>query len=171
MHVLVPSHAMPNLTAEFKPKLKKNHVSPTLPLPCLHPPSFLSLTLPFRHSRCSSPSSRSLSTLASSASVRRRTRLPIPLPISRTSQNKARLAPTSVRIPTTRRRTVRLPGVSAGLSPLARVDFFSLVNAIDDWCFWAPPNPGPDSVIGNTEVRRNRHLSDVEKIDDPFTAY
>ncbi|PIL23120.1 hypothetical protein GSI_14429 [Ganoderma sinense ZZ0214-1] len=25
------------------------------------------------------------------------------------------------------------------------------VNAIDDWCIFAPPDPGPDSVIGNTE--------------------
>ncbi|KAM5543463.1 hypothetical protein V8D89_002714 [Ganoderma adspersum] len=25
------------------------------------------------------------------------------------------------------------------------------VNAIDDWCIFAPPTPGPDAVIGNTE--------------------
>lgn len=25
------------------------------------------------------------------------------------------------------------------------------VNSIDDWCLFAPPTPGPDSVIGNTE--------------------
>lgn len=25
------------------------------------------------------------------------------------------------------------------------------VNNIQDWCVWAPPQPGPDSVIGNTE--------------------
>ena len=26
-----------------------------------------------------------------------------------------------------------------------------LVNAIDDWCIFAPPTPGPGSTIGNTE--------------------
>lgn len=26
------------------------------------------------------------------------------------------------------------------------------VNSVQDWCVWAPPQPGPDSVIGNTEV-------------------
>lgn len=25
------------------------------------------------------------------------------------------------------------------------------VNSLDDWCIFAPPQPGPDSVIGNTE--------------------
>ena len=25
------------------------------------------------------------------------------------------------------------------------------VNSVDDFCIFAPPNPGPDSVIGNTE--------------------
>lgn len=25
------------------------------------------------------------------------------------------------------------------------------VNSVQDWCVWAPPQPGPDSVIGNTE--------------------
>ncbi|KAG1729129.1 hypothetical protein EDB19DRAFT_1897282 [Suillus lakei] len=25
------------------------------------------------------------------------------------------------------------------------------VNTVQDWCVWAPPQPGPDSVIGNTE--------------------
>ncbi|KNZ80105.1 hypothetical protein J132_07393 [Termitomyces sp. J132] len=25
------------------------------------------------------------------------------------------------------------------------------VNSITDWCIWAPPSPGPDAVIGNTE--------------------
>ncbi|KIK64353.1 hypothetical protein GYMLUDRAFT_161416 [Collybiopsis luxurians FD-317 M1] len=25
------------------------------------------------------------------------------------------------------------------------------INSIDDWCVWAPPNPGPDSQIGETE--------------------
>ncbi|KAJ7590519.1 hypothetical protein C8J56DRAFT_933105 [Mycena floridula] len=25
------------------------------------------------------------------------------------------------------------------------------INSIDDWCIWAPPKSGPDSVIGNTE--------------------
>ncbi|KAG6849325.1 hypothetical protein H0H93_009417 [Arthromyces matolae] len=25
------------------------------------------------------------------------------------------------------------------------------INSVTDWCIWAPPNPGPDSVIGNTE--------------------
>src|SRR5258708_2141807 len=32
--------------------------------------------------------------------------------------------------------------------------FCQLVNSIDDFCIFAPPNPGPDSVVGNTEVRR-----------------
>jgi hypothetical protein len=34
------------------------------------------------------------------------------------------------------------------------------VQSIDDFCIFAPPNPGPDSVIGNTEVRRvgSRHV-------------
>ena len=27
-----------------------------------------------------------------------------------------------------------------------------LVNSVDDFCVWAPPEPGPGSVIGNTEV-------------------
>ena len=27
-----------------------------------------------------------------------------------------------------------------------------LVNSVDDFCLFAPPNPGPDSVIGETEV-------------------
>jgi len=26
------------------------------------------------------------------------------------------------------------------------------VNSVTDFCLFAPPNPGPDSVIGNTEV-------------------
>ncbi|PFH49588.1 hypothetical protein AMATHDRAFT_147435 [Amanita thiersii Skay4041] len=25
------------------------------------------------------------------------------------------------------------------------------INSIDDWCIWSPPEPGPGSVIGNTE--------------------
>ncbi|THH26315.1 hypothetical protein EUX98_g7873 [Antrodiella citrinella] len=25
------------------------------------------------------------------------------------------------------------------------------INSVDDFCLWAPPSPGPDSVIGNTE--------------------
>ncbi|KAJ8586795.1 hypothetical protein M405DRAFT_822789 [Rhizopogon salebrosus TDB-379] len=25
------------------------------------------------------------------------------------------------------------------------------INTVQDWCVWAPPEPGPDSVIGNTE--------------------
>ncbi|TFK49003.1 hypothetical protein OE88DRAFT_451481 [Heliocybe sulcata] len=25
------------------------------------------------------------------------------------------------------------------------------INSVDDWCIFAPPEPGPDSVIGNTE--------------------
>lgn len=33
-------------------------------------------------------------------------------------------------------------------------DFFQLVNSINDFCIFAPPNPGADSVIANTEVRR-----------------
>ena len=33
-------------------------------------------------------------------------------------------------------------------------DFFQPVNSIDDFCIFAPPEPGADSVIGNTEVRR-----------------
>ena len=28
------------------------------------------------------------------------------------------------------------------------------VNSIDDWCIWSPPQPGPDSTIGVTEVRQ-----------------
>lgn len=27
------------------------------------------------------------------------------------------------------------------------------VNSVTDWCIWSPPEPGPGSVIGNTEVR------------------
>ena len=27
-----------------------------------------------------------------------------------------------------------------------------LVNSVDDYCVFAPPDPGPNSVIGNTEV-------------------
>jgi hypothetical protein len=25
------------------------------------------------------------------------------------------------------------------------------VNSVDDFCMWGPPEPGPDSLIGNTE--------------------
>jgi len=25
------------------------------------------------------------------------------------------------------------------------------INSVDDFCLWAPPEPGPDSTIGNTE--------------------
>ncbi|KAG5732230.1 hypothetical protein E4T56_gene11495 [Termitomyces sp. T112] len=27
----------------------------------------------------------------------------------------------------------------------------AFINSITDWCIWAPPSPGPDAVIGNTE--------------------
>jgi hypothetical protein len=41
---------------------------------------------------------------------------------------------------------------------------FLLVNSIDDFCIYAPPDPGPGSVIGNTEVRRvgSRHVYENE---------
>jgi len=32
------------------------------------------------------------------------------------------------------------------------------VNGVNDFCIFAPPDPGPGSVIGNTEVRRVDHF-------------
>ena len=40
--------------------------------------------------------------------------------------------------------------------------FFKLVNSLDDFCIFAPPDPGPGSVIGETEVRRIGHVSEKE---------
>ena len=40
--------------------------------------------------------------------------------------------------------------------------FFKLVNSLDDFCIFAPPDPGPASVIGATEVRRIGHISEKE---------
>jgi hypothetical protein len=48
---------------------------------------------------------------------------------------------------------VRYAASSSSLSPCG--DHTSAtVNSIDDWCIWSPPQPGPDSTIGVTEVRQ-----------------
>ncbi|KAG6839758.1 hypothetical protein C0991_011913 [Blastosporella zonata] len=35
------------------------------------------------------------------------------------------------------------------------------INSVTDWCVWAPPNPGPDSVIGNTEPTHSHKRIEV----------
>jgi len=39
------------------------------------------------------------------------------------------------------------------------------VNSVEDFCLFAPPKPGPASVVGNVEVRNNLYLY----IDDPVS--
>ena len=41
--------------------------------------------------------------------------------------------------------------VSRGSTTCPCSERIVLVNSLDDWCIFAPPEPGPDSVIGNTE--------------------
>jgi len=37
----------------------------------------------------------------------------------------------------------------------------AFLNSLTDWCIFAPPEPGPDSTIGNTEVRRVSRVSET----------
>lgn len=48
----------------------------------------------------------------------------------------------------------------------------SAVNSVEDFCLFAPPEPGADSTIGETEVCFSIHRSHLERvllIHNPFT--
>lgn len=86
--------------------------------------------------------------------ARRRTARPMSPRTRRIRANRVRRAPTSVDPAPTRRPTARTCTVRPIALLTCRQDAEiapSIVNSIDDWCIFAPPEPGPDSVIGNTE--------------------
>lgn len=127
--------------------------------------------------RCSPQLSRSSSSLlVSAASTRRLIRRHTFLPMPPSSQSKDRQGRTSVGQPLTRPRHARTPTVSARRArkeiSLNICSFvFQLVNSIDDFCIFAPPNPGADSVIANTEVRRVRARHGMRLISSPSQAH
>ena len=158
---------MPGLIALVEKPLDNTWQSP------LEPPGS-----PFFHStpshrlspepRCSPPSSHSFSTLVSSASTRRPTRPPTALPVFRQNQKQGRQERTSAEPAPTRPHNVKMPTVSAGpnrtesgkkVVEIGSVVVFT-VNSLSDWCIYAPPEPGPDSLIGNTEVRQVSRVSE-----------
>jgi hypothetical protein len=70
------------------------------------------------------------------------------------SPRKDKLARTSAGQDPTRHRSARTPTVritpSLEMPPVPTLP--NLVNSLNDWCIFAPPDPGPGSVVGNTEV-------------------
>ena len=141
------------------------------PFPCHGPP------------RCTPPLSRLSSSLPASASTPRPTRPPSSLPMPPLRHSKDRQGPTSVGRPLIKPRYARTHTVSARPETSQTTErkiieppvfFFQLVNSLDDFCIYAPPNPGPDSAIGNTEVRRVRYRHVYENEYDrlpPFQAH
>lgn len=118
-------------------------------LPCLSPsppsPSSPSQPLPPGHSRTPRPISP---------------RTPL-ITASRASPERTGVVPRRVRRPTVKMRTVSynfffsIGGCKCILDGIhSHTDLpCPTVNAVDDFCLWAPPEPGAGSVIGNTEGR------------------